>query len=88
MFKTFTQDDSLRYIYNEMKNEEKLLFESKLISDFSFFQEFLNLQETISILDSTLLLEPSTYSTLVIKSMNSSFQICETQFGKFDLFLN
>ena len=88
MFKTFTQDDSLRYIYNEMKNEEKLLFESKLISDFSFFQEFLNLQETISILDSTLLLEPSTYSTSVIKSMNSSSQICETQFGKFDLFLN
>ena len=88
MLKTFTQDDSLRYIYNEMKNEEKLLFEYKLISDFSFFQDFLNLHETISFIDYTLLLEPSTYSLAVIRSMNSSFQICETQFGKFELFLN
>jgi len=32
MFKTFTQDDSLRYIYNEMENGEKMLFEQKLNS--------------------------------------------------------
>jgi L-rhamnose isomerase len=88
MFKTFTQDDSLRYIYNEMKNEEKKLFEEKLNLDPSFYHDFLKLKETISFIDSTSLFEPSLLSLALIKSMNSGFQIYKSDSGKFDYFVN
>jgi len=88
MFKTFTQEDSLRYIYNEMENEEKVLFEHKLTNDSSFFRCYLEFKETITFIDSTALFEPSTLSIALIKSMSSSYKLCKTDVGEFDNFLN
>lgn len=88
MFKTFTQEDSLRYIYNEMENEEKMLFEHKLSSDSSFFQSYLELKETITFIDSIPLFEPSHFSTALIKSMSSSYHRCKIDSVEFDHFLN
>ena len=88
MFKTFTQDDSLRYIYNEMENGEKMLFEQKLNSDCTFFQNYLEIKETIAFIDSTPLFEPSTLSIALIRSMSASFHICKTDRAEFDHFLN
>jgi len=88
MFKTFTQEDSLRYIYNEMESEEKVLFEHKLISDPSFFHTYLEFKETISFIDSISSFEPSSLSIALIKSMSSSFQLSKTSSGEFDCFLN
>lgn len=88
MFKTFTQEDSLRYIYNEMDNEEKVLFEHKLTSDSSFFQNYLELKETIIFIDSTSLFEPSSLSIALIKSMSAGYQRCKINSVEFDSFLN
>lgn len=88
MFKTFTQEDSLRYIYDEMENEEKVLFEHKLISDSSFFQCYLELKETIAFIDSTSLFEPSPLSLALIKSMSVGYQRCKIDTVEFDSFLN
>lgn len=88
MFKTFTQDDSLRYIYNEMENDEKMLFEQKLKSDLTFFQNYLEIKEAISFIDSTPLFDPSSFSIAVIRSMSTSFHLCKTDRAEFDHFLN
>ena len=88
MFKTFTQEDSLRYIYNEMESEEKVLFEHKLTNDPSFFRSYLEFKETITFIDSAVLFEPSTLSIALIKSMSSSYKLCKIDVGEFDHFLN
>lgn len=43
MVKNFTQDDVIRYSYNEMETTERLLFEAALTSD----SELAELQESV-----------------------------------------
>lgn len=58
MTKTFTQDDVIRYIYNETTAEENLAIAQALITDEMLMDEYKQLSASIDSLNSTML-EPS-----------------------------
>jgi hypothetical protein len=56
MTKTFTQNDLIRYIYNETTHEESVEIQHALLCNGKLQEEYKNLSSTVTMLDE--LLEP------------------------------
>jgi anti-sigma factor RsiW len=62
MTKTFTQNDLIRYIYNETSQEESLEIQKALLFDDALHEEHKQLRATVNLLDE--LLEPGASSSV------------------------
>lgn len=71
MTKQFTQNDLIRYIYQEMKEVEKELLVQALHSDDSLMKEYIELLSTIEQMDQ-IQLQPSASVVNAIKNMAHS----------------
>jgi len=71
MIKSFTQNDLIRYVYQEMTTAENDQFLETLQSNPLLMQEYLDVLETIDQLD-LLLMEPSDRISSEIKNMAQS----------------
>jgi len=71
MTKQFTQNDLIRYIYQEMKEVEQELLVQALHSDDSLMEEYIDLLSTIEQMDQ-IQFQPSTYVVNAIKDMAHS----------------
>ncbi len=54
MTKTFTQDDLIRYIYDEMPPEEAVELQQAMLCDGALQEEYKALRATVSLLDELL----------------------------------
>jgi hypothetical protein len=88
MFKTFTKEDSLRYLYGEMELFEQFRFKIALESDSALRVDFYKLKEIVCLLNTNFNSDPSLVSISLIKSFASSFEFFRTKFGNFDQILN
>ena len=69
MFKTFTQNDLIRFLYNEMNSEESILLREALVNNSDLYDAYFELKSSMNLLDSEpLLLTPSNFSLANIKS--------------------
>ena len=50
MYKTFTQNDLIRFLYNEMTSEESLLLQDALINDLDLCAAYYELKSSIDLL--------------------------------------
>ncbi|SHM57172.1 hypothetical protein SAMN04488057_102183 [Cyclobacterium lianum] len=66
MTKSFTQSDLIRYVYQEMTEEENETITKALKEDPKLMQEYINLLSTVETLDQ-LFLEPSESIVCAIK---------------------
>lgn len=74
MYKTFTQNDLIRFLYNEMTSEESILLREALLNESDLCDNYYELKSSISLLDSEpLLLTPSNFSVANIKSFARVF---------------
>ena len=74
MYKTFTQKDLIKFLYNEMTSEESILLREALLNDSDLCDTYYELKSSINLLDSeSLLLSPSDYSLAKIKSYARGF---------------
>ena len=74
MYKTFTQNDLIRYLYNEMTSEESILLSDALLNDSVLCDTYYKLKSLMKLLDSeSLLLTPSNFSLANIKSYARGF---------------
>jgi anti-sigma factor RsiW len=62
MTKTFTQNDLIRYIYDETSHEESIEIQKALLCDNALHEEHKRLSTTVRLLDE--LLEPGTASSV------------------------
>lgn len=63
MFKTFTQNDLIRFLYNEMTLEETILLREALLNDSDLCDTYYELKSSMNLLDSEqLLLSLSNFS--------------------------
>jgi len=60
MTRTFTQNDLIRYIYDETSHEESIKIQQALLIDGGLHEEFKSLRTTVAMLDE--LIEPSNTS--------------------------
>ena len=74
MTKTFTQDDVVRYLYNEIPQGEKARFEEALICDGALLDLYHELSATIKQLDG-LIESPSKRVTKKILDYSKSFDL-------------
>ena len=88
MFKTFTNDDSLRFLYGEMELFEQICFEAALTNDKDLYKEFVKLKETVELLDTLPVFSPANFSLKLIKSFNFSFENLRLKHGNFHNYLN
>jgi hypothetical protein len=63
MIKTFTQNDLIRYIYNETSPKEAVEIQEALLCDIALHEEHKSLCQMVSMLDE--LVEPGTPSSVV-----------------------
>ena len=74
MYKTFTQNDLIRFLYNEMTSEESILLRDALLNDSNLCAAYYELKSSMNLLDSEpLLLSPSNFSLEKIKSYARGF---------------
>ena len=74
MYKTFTQNDLIRFLYNEMTSEESILLIDALLNDLNLCDTYYELKSSMNLLDSEpLLLTPSNFSLANIKSYARGF---------------
>ena len=74
MYKTFTQNDLIRFLYNEMTSEESILLREALLNDSDLCDTYYQLKSSMNLLDSEpLLLTPSNFSLAYIKSYARGF---------------
>ncbi len=66
MYKTFTHNDLVRYLYGEMDNNEAIMLKKKLRFDDDLNASYINLKKTINSIDS-----------LVYKTNSSEFTIAK-----------
>lgn len=67
MIKTFTQNDLIRYIYNETSHEESVAIQQALLCDGDLHEEHKQLRNTVTLLDELLDSENSS-STVTSRS--------------------
>lgn len=63
MIKTFTQNDLIRYIYNETSPKEAVEIQKALLCDIALHEEHKSLRQMVTMLDA--LIEPGTPSSVV-----------------------
>ncbi len=69
MYKTFTKNDLIRFLYNEMTLEESILLREVLLYDSDLCDTYYELKSSMNLLYSEpLLLTPSNFSLANIKS--------------------
>lgn len=73
MYKTFTQNDLIRFLYNEMTSEESILLEEALLNDSDLCDTYYELKSSKDLLDSDPFLVPSDFSLVKIKSYARAF---------------
>ena len=74
MYKTFTQNDLIRFLYNEMSSDESILLREVLVNDSDLYDTYNELKLSMTLLDSEpLLLTPSNFSLAKIKSYARGF---------------
>jgi len=89
MYKTFTQNDIIRFLYNEMTSEESILFREALLDDSNLCDIYLELKSSMNLLDSDPLLVPSDFSLVKIKSFARAFSSKPSKYiDRINLILN
>lgn len=90
MYKTFTQNDLIRFLYNEMTSEESILLREALLNDSDLFEAYYELKSSMNLLDSEpLLLTPSNFSLTNIKSFARVFSSMPSKYiDRINLVLN
>ena len=74
MYKTFTKNDIIRFLYNEMTSEELISFKEAILNDSDLSDTYYELKSSMNLLDSELfLLTPSNFSLANIKSYARGF---------------
>tara|TARA_B100000963_G_scaffold142997_1_gene124491 strand:- start:129 stop:401 length:273 start_codon:yes stop_codon:yes gene_type:complete len=90
MYKTFTQNDLIRFLYGEMTSEESIFLREALLNDSDLCDTYYELKSSIKLLDSEpLLLTLSNFSLLKIKSFARGFSSQSSEYiDRIDLVLN
>ena len=90
MYKTFTKNDIIRFLYNEMTLEETILLREALLNDSDLCDTYYELKSSINILDSEpLLLTLSNFSHAKIQSYARGFSSKPSKYiDRIDLVLN
>jgi hypothetical protein len=90
MYKTFTQNDLIRFLYGEMDNSEAVLLKQALCQDSDLNSSFLRLKETfVGLEKNRFKTSASNYTIAKIKSFARGYSSCQTQLlGRIDLNLN
>ena len=90
MYKTFTKNDLIRLLYNEMTTEESISFKEVILNDSDLCDTYYELKSSMKLLDSEpLLLTPSNFCLTNIKSFARGFSSKPSKYiDKIDLVLN
>ena len=90
MYKTFTQNDLVRFLYNEMTSEEKIFLREALLNDSDLCDTYYELKSSINLLDyEPLLFTPSNFTLAKIKSYARGFSSKSSKYiDRIDLILN
>lgn len=90
MYKTFTQNDLIRFLYKEMTSEESILLREALLNDSDLFDTYYELKSSMNLLDSEpFLLTPSNFSLANIKSFARVFSSKPSKYiNRINLILN
>lgn len=90
MYKTFTQNDLLRYLYGEMDNKEVLMLKETLRFDDDLNNSFIELKQTINSVDSFLYnTTTSDFTIAKIKSFARGYSSSSSKvINTIDLILN
>jgi hypothetical protein len=90
MYKTFTQNDLIRFLYNEMGAEESLLLKDALLNDSELCDSYYELKSSMDLINShPHLLTPSNFSLANIKSYARGFSSKPSKYlERIDLVLN
>lgn len=86
MHKIFTKEDVLLYIYDELNDDETLLFENVLLNSSEFQKLYVEIIKMLDVLNQK---RPSKLSLNLIRSYASSLSVDSTVYKeKIDFFLN
>ena len=90
MYKTFTQNDLIRFLYNEMTFEESIFFRKALLNDSNLCNTYYELKSSINLLNSEpLLFIPSNFCLAKIKSYARGFTSKPSEYiDRIDFVLN
>ena len=90
MYKTFTQNDLIRFLYKEMTSEESILLREALLNDSDLFDTYYELKSSMNLLDSEpFLLTPSNFRLANIKSFARVFSSKPSKYiNRINLILN
>ena len=90
MYKTFTHNDLLRYLYGEMDNNEALMLKDALHIDANLKDSLVELKSTINSVDSLLFsTSPSDFTVSKIKSFARGYSSSSSKvINTIDLILN
>lgn len=87
MNKVFTQEDLLKYVYNECSETEKFIIEEALVFDTELKSELEEIRNTVDILEMPKL-EPKRSTIDNVLNFSKSYSVRETKYGKVELNLN
>lgn len=74
MYKTFTQNDLIRFLYNEMGSAESILIKEALLNDSDLHASYIQLKSSIDFLDTERFkLSSSDFNLAFIKSYARGF---------------
>ena len=90
MYKTFTKNDIIRFLYNEMTSEELISFKEAILNDSDLSNTYYELKSSMKLLDSEpILLTPSNFNIINIKSFARVFSSKPSKYiDRIDLVLN
>ena len=90
MYKTFTQNDLIRFLYNEMASEESILLIEALLNDSDLCDTSYEVKSSMNLWDyKQVLLTPSNFSLANIKSYARGFSSKPSKYiDRIDLVLN
>lgn len=90
MYKTFTQNDLIRFLYNEMTSEESVLLRAALLEDSDLCTAFNELKSSMDLLNSkSALLTPSNFTLAKVRSYARGFSSKPSKYiDSIDLVLN
>lgn len=90
MHTTFTQNDLIRFLYNEMNSEESSLIKEALLNDSDLYASYKHLKSSVDLIDSERFkLSSSALSLAIIKSYARGFSSKPSKVLKrIDLVLN
>ena len=75
MYKTFTQNDLVRFLYGEMNTEESKMLQLRVLADKYLMDELLELQEAFDIIDLAKAEKPSRLSEMLVISYANSYSV-------------